>query len=371
MAIGDNEMIDLDGEFGGTTLSELPEGVLNVDGEDLVPVATYEDMIANNRDLLSQGDAGSDDTITSDDTADTGSDAENVIAEGRNVEANEDAETMTSASSATDSNGAKADTLWDDLMQALDGLLRQLGFSGGSSGPEAVAAGSNDKPDVTDGGNSGGGNTDGGNTDGGNTDGGNTEPDTLAPDNATIVGTDASERLDGTRENDIISGRGGTDLIFGGKGADQIYGGLGNDQLAGNAGNDLIFGEGGNDRIHGDIGNDALSGGSGNDALLGGSGDDILLGGEGNDIFIIDGLGNDTILDFTLGSDKLSLAANVSEMVEGSPAKLMEYARFNDDGELVLNIADHTVLMRGVFVEDLDQAVEDDDDANDWDDVLF
>ncbi len=73
---------------------------------------------------------------------------------------------------------------------------------------------------------------------------------------------------------------------------------------------DAIFGGNGNDSIFGGNGYDTLSAGAGNDYLDGGYGNDSLTGGSGNDIFAITTrqFGNDTIIDFTQGQDKIDLS---------------------------------------------------------------
>jgi Ca2+-binding RTX toxin-like protein len=85
---------------------------------------------------------------------------------------------------------------------------------------------------------------------------------------ATIVGTSASETLQGGPDRDVIVGLGGNDTI---------YGADGDDLLCGSGGADLLFGQ---------DGDDTLDGGNGNDELFGGSaidGGDFLIGGAGND----------------------------------------------------------------------------------------
>lgn len=67
------------------------------------------------------------------------------------------------------------------------------------------------------------------------------------------------------------------------------------------------------DRIDG--GDDTLSGGKGDDFLFGGAGSDTLTGGEGADQFVFlanSNNGQDTIVDFTAGSDKVAFADLVS-----------------------------------------------------------
>jgi uncharacterized delta-60 repeat protein len=100
---------------------------------------------------------------------------------------------------------------------------------------------------------------------------------------ATVVGTNRSDRLKGGRRADVIVGLGGNDTITGGGGNDVICGGNGNDKLSGGAGKDKVFGQAGKDSLTGGSGNDSLSGGAGKDKLSGGAGKDRLLGGAGKD----------------------------------------------------------------------------------------
>ncbi|MGH8589452.1 MAG: choice-of-anchor D domain-containing protein, partial [Gammaproteobacteria bacterium] len=82
---------------------------------------------------------------------------------------------------------------------------------------------------------------------------------------ATIVGTDGSDRINGTpgRDiiaalggNDVINGRGGNDFLCGGKGADRIRGGTGKDRLDGGSGRDKLDGGAASDRCTGGPGTD-------------------------------------------------------------------------------------------------------------------
>ncbi|WP_085809417.1 calcium-binding protein [Sphingomonas sp. TZW2008] len=71
-----------------------------------------------------------------------------------------------------------------------------------------------------------------------------------------------------------------------------------------------INGGTGNDTITGGGANDFLVGGAGNDTLNGGANNDQHIGGAGADIFVFTtGPGNDTILDFASGTDKVDLSA--------------------------------------------------------------
>ena len=51
-----------------------------------------------------------------------------------------------------------------------------------------------------------------------------------------------------------------------------------------------------------------MLGGVGDDDLVGGTGRDILIGGDGRDTFVLEERGNDIILDFQDGVDKLGLS---------------------------------------------------------------
>lgn len=66
----------------------------------------------------------------------------------------------------------------------------------------------------------------------------------------------------------------------------------------------------GNDRITGGLDADFLVGGAGNDRLDGREGSDALLGGLGADVFVFSGQpGDDRVLDFVSGTDKIDLRA--------------------------------------------------------------
>ena len=157
-----------------------------------------------------------------------------------------------------------------------------------------------------------------------------------------INGAEASAIVVGTREDDTIRaksgsgtfyGRAGNDLMVGGNGKDTLFGGDGDDVIKGDKGaahngsDDTIYGGAGNDHIVGKAGNDILYGGAGDDRLIGDSGDDVLSGGLGNDIltgdrhgkgggadiFILSAFeGLDTITDFEIGIDKISLGGGLS-----------------------------------------------------------
>jgi TolB protein len=82
---------------------------------------------------------------------------------------------------------------------------------------------------------------------------------------ATIIGTNLSEKLAGTKGADTIVSLGGNDKVSGKGGADRICGGDGKDKLSGGAGNDKLYGQAGKDSLTGGKGKDKLAGGPGKD----------------------------------------------------------------------------------------------------------
>ena len=83
-------------------------------------------------------------------------------------------------------------------------------------------------------------------------------------------------------------------------------------QFTGGAGNDFERGGLAADLLRGGAGADTLIGGGGADTLEGGAGHDTLTGGAGADTFRFVNPGtvltaDDTVTDFTLGTDKVAL----------------------------------------------------------------
>lgn len=163
------------------------------------------------------------------------------------------------------------------------------------------------------------------------------------PDIEHLTGSEHDDTLAGDFRRNILWGEGGNDKLYGGPGGgddvlfgdagdDQVYGGKGHDRLYGGDGDDKVYGGNGRDWLYGGPGDDVLSGGPDNDVLdyavytvdLERSsateihfktvrhdyGNDRLEGGAGDDYFYFypDG-GNDTILDFGNGEDRISLWA--------------------------------------------------------------
>jgi Ca2+-binding RTX toxin-like protein len=155
--------------------------------------------------------------------------------------------------------------------------------------------------------------------------------------NDQICGQNGNDRIDGFEGNDDIQGNNGNDTLIGGSGDDEIYGGNGSDSLfgydeddsddpaeveevigdggrdfdldgdvdefdtdvdnlQGGNGKDVLFGGPNHDDLSGGNGNDELNGSGGNDELDGGNGKDALDGGEGVDV-ITDEKGNNTCSD--------------------------------------------------------------------------
>ena len=76
-----------------------------------------------------------------------------------------------------------------------------------------------------------------------------------------------------------------------------------------------------------------VDGGAGNDKITSGGGSNTLTGGKGNDTFAV-GNGNDTITDYGVGTDKISLAADVSDFaVDGDDVIIS----FGDDKSVTIS----------------------------------
>ena len=126
-----------------------------------------------------------------------------------------------------------------------------------------------------------------------------------------LNGGSGNDILDGGSENDTLGGDNGNDSLIGGTGNDQLNGAFDNDTLDGGTGEDTLDGGSENDSLLGGTGDDSLNGNLGNDTIDGGLGNDTLLGGTGtgsSDTFVLrSGDGSDTISDFDLATDTLSL----------------------------------------------------------------
>ena len=134
-----------------------------------------------------------------------------------------------------------------------------------------------------------------------------------------LYGGSGDDTLEGGPGADLLRGGPGSDRLSGGPGDDQLRGGPNSDSLDGGEGDDVLYGREGADTLEGGPGSDLLRGGPGSDLLSGGPGADLLRGGpdsdsldggEGDDTFFVTrGSGDDTILDFGNGEDRIHLAA--------------------------------------------------------------
>ena len=136
-----------------------------------------------------------------------------------------------------------------------------------------------------------------------------------------LIGTNGADQIKGLNGKDLLDGGGGNDTLNGGNNQDNLIGGTGDDSLigansqdllSGGEGNDTLRGGNGRDSLIGGAGDDSLFGGNGRDLLIGGAGDDLLTGWTGEDIFVLSlDRSSDTITDFVLGGDRLSLSGNL------------------------------------------------------------
>lgn len=194
--------------------------------------------------------------------------------------------------------------------------------------------------------------------------------------NDAVAGMSGNDTLWGQSGNDIIQGNHGSDKLFGGDGNDSLLGGTGRDLLVGDLGDDLMKGGNGNDRLlggvgrdtmFGDLGADRLFGRSGSDELIGGHGWDQLYGGKGHDTlngqvgndtlhggagadrFVFHrGHGDDTILDFAIGQDKIVIGRGASWFGQ------LDFAQQGDD--VLVSFSDVTILVENVTLAEIQDA---------------
>jgi len=152
-----------------------------------------------------------------------------------------------------------------------------------------------------------------------------------------IVGTDGDDRLEGTE---------GDDTILGLAGNDEIIGHGGDDFLDGGPGEDIVFGGDGDDEVMGSGQDDFLSGDAGNDQIFDGAGNDVLIGGSGNDTFNINENSNDqdTILDFSKGTDKIGLTAFGDRFVSLKQLELKGGKIVDEGGDALIQFGDGQTL---------------------------
>lgn len=195
-----------------------------------------------------------------------------------------------------------------------------------------------------------------------------------------------NDSLSGGEGNDILQGGMGDDLLTGNAGFDiaryvgdadavvslvtraaqdtghgmdtlvlieGIEGGNGNDSLTGNGQDNLLSGGAGRDTLTGGNGADTLMGGAGRDILRGGGGDDLLTGGGDGDVFVFRlGGGDDVVMDFEHGLDRLRLDIG---LVDGAATAAAVLARFGmvDGIDLVLDFGADSLRFKGMGLVDL------------------
>jgi serralysin len=173
---------------------------------------------------------------------------------------------------------------------------------------------------------------------------------------AGLFGGEGNDRLFGEAGSDSLDGGTGEDGLDGGEGHDRLFGGDGNDSffagtpeqrfgLRGGQGDDELFGGAGDDSLEGGADGDALSGGSGEDVLNGDQGNDRLEGGTAGDLFIFgQSQGNDTILDFEKGSDRIGLRSFFSNPGD-SASPLLQFGDLDTNGNQVLDDNDFNIAV--------------------------
>lgn len=196
----------------------------------------------------------------------------------------------------------------------------------------------------------------------------------------TVTGTNGRNKLITGLGADYLDGRGGKDILNGGKGVDtaaflgkknvtvdltkkkfqdtghgkdkllgieNLVTGNGNDKVTGGDGANTFITSGGKDKLFGGKGGDALSSGNGKDLLDGGKGADSLTGGGGADIFLFRRKdGNDAILDFENGVDRIKIKSGAGSFAEVSVTDLA--------GDTLVSFANTSITLWNVAHTDID-----------------
>ena len=187
-----------------------------------------------------------------------------------------------------------------------------------------------------------------------------------------FYGTEQDDSVEGSDYDDELYGAEGQDTLYGYEGDDQLHGEDGNDVVYGGSGNDFLSGDDGDDQLWGDDGGDVLSGGAGADLLVGGAGNDFIQGDAGND-YVIAGLGddgvslgdgqdyfvfqdngagtsygNDTVLDFKSGEDKVLFETS------GLNAQTISNYMWQTDYGTIIEIGPTSLLLADVELNQID-----------------
>jgi Ca2+-binding RTX toxin-like protein len=112
----------------------------------------------------------------------------------------------------------------------------------------------------------------------------------------------------------------------------------------------------GDDVLTGGRANDFLVGGAGNDRLNGQEGNDSFIGGGGADTFIFSGTaGNDRIIDFVSGTDKIDLSAygitsaNVSTAASGADTIISVDSNKDGSADFQITLANAAAPAQGDY----------------------
>ncbi|UWQ51897.1 hypothetical protein K3720_18930 (plasmid) [Leisingera caerulea] len=164
-----------------------------------------------------------------------------------------------------------------------------------------------------------------------------------------VTGNAQDNTLHGTAETDIIKGLEGQDMLAGYGSRDRLRGGKDEDTVDGGGGKDKVFGGGGADTVYGGGNSDVLKGGGGKDLLDGGNGDDQITGGGGSDTFVFTaGHGQDTVLDFTSGTDVIDLSGLGQSANSYSDLEIS-----SQGGSALIDTGEGTILLQGLQVSEL------------------
>lgn len=108
-----------------------------------------------------------------------------------------------------------------------------------------------------------------------------------------------------------------------------------------------------NAAIRGTSGNDTISGTAWSDTIAGGAGNDTMSGGAGSDTFLFrSNLGQDTVTDFTTGTDVLEFRDGIF----ADAAAALAAATSSGSDTLITIDAGNSVLLKNVLLANLHEA---------------
>jgi Ca2+-binding RTX toxin-like protein len=167
-------------------------------------------------------------------------------------------------------------------------------------------------------------------------------------------------RLEGGQGKDVIEA-GSTSEAYGNIDGDEVYG-----NAFGGQGADSVFGGSGAEVVYGNNGDNLIYGNKDGDTVYGNAGDDTLYGGTSPefdrvdpDTFVIEDVtgpsGQDTIVDFEVGSDTVRIARNINDSGFDSFADLT--VTESADGHAVIELGeDNSLTLKGVAPDALSES---------------